>query len=56
MVDEPPIRIGLSVDIIDRVERILETLINANPVALRLVRLVVQSDRFVHLCFLIYVG
>jgi hypothetical protein len=56
MVDEPPIRVGFSVDIIDCVERILEPLVNPYPVALGFVRLVMQSDGFVHLCFLVYVG
>jgi hypothetical protein len=40
MVDEPPIRIRLSVDVINGIERILETLINPYTVALGFVRFV----------------
>jgi len=56
MIDEPPIHIGLSVDVVDRVERILETLINANTIALGFMSLVMQCDGFVHLSFLVDIG
>lgn len=56
MIDEATVGIGLAVDIVNSIERILKTFVYTDPVAFGLVRLIMECYCLIHLRLLIDVS